>query len=71
MTALTGALRSHLAETTPWIYVGVTGDDTPAGLLAMVDEDVEQARRLASDLLHAVGIATPTIQAQPWRRGGR
>jgi uncharacterized protein YciI len=68
---LAGAVHSQLAETAPWIYVGVTGDDTPGGLLAMVDEDVEQARRLAADLLHAVGIASPKIHAQPWRRGGR
>jgi uncharacterized protein YciI len=70
-TELTRAVRSHLAETTPWIYVGVTGSDTPAGLLAMVDEDVVQARRLASDLLRAVGVRDPKIHARPWRRGGR
>jgi uncharacterized protein YciI len=68
---LTRALRSHLVSATPWVYVGVTGDHTPDGLLAMVDEDVDQARRRALDLLRAVGIADPTIHAHPWRRGGR
>lgn len=70
-TELTAAVRAHLDDATPWIYVGVTGDDAPAGLLAMVDEEVEQARRLASDLLRACNVADPKIHAQPWRRGGR
>lgn len=70
-TQLAEAVRAFLDETTPWIYVGATGDDTPAGLLAMVDEDTVRARRLASDLLHAVGIGSPKIHIQPPRRGGR
>lgn len=70
-TQLVEAVRQHLDEAAPWVYIGVTGDDTPAGLLAMVDEDERRARRLASDLLRAAGIADAQITGQPWRRGGR
>jgi uncharacterized protein YciI len=70
-TELTASVRRHLDEATPWIYVGVTGEDAPVGLLAMVDEEHRQALRLASALLRSADVPDPDIHAQPWRRGGR
>jgi uncharacterized protein YciI len=67
---LTAAVRRHLDDA-PWIYVGVLDDPEPSGLLAMVDKDVDQAGRLAADLLRAADVRGARVHAQPWRRGGR